>query len=464
MISLEFCKRIALETMLKNTLIFLVMCFFSACQMPQNADTVSYTTTADQKLLLHYGVLQAIDDENTLPEIKINTTQKYQSIDGFGFALTQGSAEAISSLDAKVRFRLLNELFNPETGIGISVLRISIGASDLSNSNYTWADTPNDDLLADFKPAEPDAKYLIPILKEVKKINPAIKLMATPWTAPIWMKTNKAWIGGSLAPVYYDLYSQYLLKFLKYMYKEQLPIWAITLQNEPGNPNNEPSMLMTAEEQIAFINLHLDRQLKEQHVKVKVLVFDHNCDNTDYPISVLNNTRADGAAFHLYGGDIANMGKVSEQTGKSVYFTEQFTSVNGQFGGDLAWHSKNVAIGGLNNHARTIIEWNLATDQNFGPRTPGGCHECLGAITVKNDGSISRNVSYYIIAQVAKLIKPGAVRVGHSTTAAIDMVAFQNTDGSKALLAWNDKPFNQKVRIKDKMLLLPSKSVVAVRW
>ncbi len=409
-----------------------------------------WATKGDESIKLQQlGGTSFGSNGNAPNTITIQEATTYQSIAGFGFALTQGSAEVIQGLNSNTKNSLLQELFDPNTGNAISIIRISIGASDLSNSSYSYNETPGDVNMNNFSLAGPDLTYLIPVIKDILAINPNIKVLATPWTAPTWMKTNNAWIGGSLQTQYYGAYANYFVKYLQAMQAEGIPIWAITPQNEPENPWNEPSMTMNSTEQKNFINNHLGPAIQNAGFNTKIIAFDHNCDNTAYPIDVLNNSSyVEGAAFHLYAGDISAMSTVKNQTGKNVYFTEQYTDVNGNFGGDLGWHMENVVIGSLRNWSRSVIEWNLATDNNHGPRTPGGCTECLGALTIHNSNSFTRNVSYYIIGQVSKFVQPGAVRMESNNTSQLVNVAFKNPDGSNVLLVYNKSAANKSTQVE----------------
>ena len=416
----------------------LLASFLSLTARAQSVDV--WITKGDQSALLQQqGSLSFGNNSggNTL-DITVDAQTTYQTLDGFGFALTQGSAQALLSLSSGARSSLLQELFNPSSGNAISVVRISIGASDLSNSTYSYNESWGDVNMNNFSLAGPDQTYLLPVLQEILAINPNIKVLATPWTAPTWMKTNGGWIGGSLQSNYYQAYANYFMAYLNAMASQGISIWAITPQNEPENPWNEPSMTMNATEQRNFINGYLGPAIANSSYNTKIIAFDHNCDNTSYPTEVLNNSNyVDGAAFHLYAGNISAMSTVRNNTGKNVYFTEQFTSSNGNFNGDLGWHMQNVVVGSIRNWSKTVIEWNLATDTNYGPRTPGGCTECLGAITVTGSNSYNRNVSYYIISQVSKFVQPGAQRIGSNTVNGVENVAFRNPDGSQVLLAYN---------------------------
>ena len=380
--------------------------------------------------------------------ITVDTTSKFQHIDGFGFCLTQGSAEVINGMSVGSKADLLNELFG-SNGLKISMLRISIGASDLSNSTYSYNETPGDVNMTNFSLSGPDSVHLIPLLQEILAINPSIKILATPWTAPTWMKTNNAWIGGSLDPLYYDAYSQYFVKYLQEMDNNGINIWGITPQNEPENSWNEPSMLMNSSEQTNFINNHLGPDIAASGYTPKIIAFDHNCDNPTYPIIVLaNSSYVDGAAFHLYAGDVSVLSTVKNITGKNVYFTEQYTSVNGDFNGDLGWHMENVVIGSLNNWSKTVLEWNLATDASHGPYTPGGCTDCLGTLTINSPTDYDINVSYYIIGHLSKFIQPGAKRIEVNTNIpTLFASAFKNPDNTFAILAYNSENNSENIQL-----------------
>ena len=221
-----------------------------------------WLTKSDQTVLLtkQTTVLGFDSVANNYPTILVDDTQVYQTIDGFGYALTGGSAQVINSLSSSVKQKLLQELFGADTtSISVSYLRISIGASDLNNAPFSYDDMPDgqtDLNLSNFSLAA-DTVDLIPLLKEILAINPAIKIIATPWSAPVWMKDNNSFVGGSLLPVYYGVYSQYFVKYLQTMKTLGITITAITPQNEPLNPYNNPSLVMTALEQATFIKTYL---------------------------------------------------------------------------------------------------------------------------------------------------------------------------------------------------------------
>ena len=376
--------------------------------------------------------------------IQIDTLKKYQGIDGFGYCLTGGSARLLNEMEAGKRKQLLDELFSTEgNGIGVSYLRVSIGASDLSDSVFTYNDLPQGqtDVMMERFSIDVEKVHLIPILKEILAINPEILIMGSPWTPPVWMKTNNNSKGGSLKPEYYDAYARYFAQYIKAMKAEGIRIDAITVQNEPLHPGNNPSLLMLANEQAQFIKKSLGPMFKKEGIDTKIVVYDHNADRIDYPLTILNDPEAaqyvDGSAFHLYGGKISALSEVhAAHPNKHLYFTEQWVGAPGNLAGDLMWHTRNLIIGATRNWCRNVLEWNLAADPRLKPHTPGGCTQCLGAITIDGN-NITRNPAYYIIAHAAKFVRPGAVRIESNLVSDLENVAFQNSDGSQVLVIAN---------------------------
>jgi len=421
-------------------------------------DVDFWLTKRDQTVNLQKqsGILGFGTTVNMYSNIEVDESTVYQTIDGFGYTLTGGSAQVINQLIPSVKQELLQELFGSKSNsISISYLRISIGASDLNPAPFTYNDMPTgqtDVNLTNFSLA-PDMTDLIPLLKEILIINPSIKLLGSPWSAPVWMKDNNSFIGGSLQSQYYSVYAQYFVKYIQKMKAEGINIDAITPQNEPLHGGNNPSMLMTAAQQADFIKNHLGPAFQSVNISTKIIIYDHNCDRPDYPLSVLNDPAAypfiDGSAFHLYGGDISALSTVhTAYPNKNVYFTEQYTSSTGDFGGDLKWHLKNVIIGSMRNWSKNALEWNLANNASFGPHTPGGCNTCKGAITVLSSDVFTRNVGYYIIAHASKFTPPGSVRIYSSSVASLNNVAFKTPVGKKVLIVENDGNSNEIFNIK----------------
>ena len=389
-------------------------------------------------------------------KIVVHPEQTFQSIDGFGFTLTGGSAQLIQQLEPTKRAALLQELFGKN---GISVMRIGVGATDLDATVFSYEDKPRKFSL------EPSKADLIPVLKQILAINPAIKLMATPWSPPTWMKDNGESKGGSLLEKYYLTYANYLANYIQAMEKEGIPIWALTPQNEPLHPGNNPSMYMSSQMQANFIKTALGPVFKKRNINTKIIVYDHNCDHPEYAIDLLNDAEAkqyvSGSAFHLYNGDISALSKVkAAHPDKDLYFTEQWTGYKGDFTEDFMWHVKNVILGAVNNHAKTAIEWNLANDPSYGPHTLGGCTECLGALTISGQ-DIIRNQSYYIVMQAARFVPAGSVRLGIDVPEGIQAAAFKRPDGKTVLLVQNEGR-KKNLSIEKLNLEIPAESVLTI--
>lgn len=410
-----------------------------------NAKYGVWLTRADRSALLQRQPepLRFDGEARGGPGISIDAERPCQTMEGFGFALTGGSAWLVGRLPPSERRALLQELFSP-AGIGVSCLRLSVGASDLSARAFSYDDPPAGgedwelrrfDLLA----GDPE---VVPLLREILAVNPGIRLIASPWSAPAWMKTNRQWVGGALRAECQPVYARYLAEYLKAMRGQGVAVHALTVQNEPLNPHNEPSMAMAAEEQAAFIKHHLGPALRGAGLgEVEIYCWDHNCDRPDYPLAVLADPGARaftaGAAWHLYGGDISALSEVHQaHPDKKMIFTEQWVGRDGQFAGDLAWHVKNVLVGACRNWGRIVLEWNLASDPECGPRTPGGAVGCLGALTL-GDG-VSRNVAYYVIAHAAKFVPPGSVRLPSGLPEGLPNAAFKTPEGAMVLVALNE--------------------------
>ncbi len=379
-------------------------------------------------------------------------------------------------MDNASKNALLNELFGSGSGnsIGISYIRLSIGASDLSPSVYFYDDMPSGqtDPNLDHFDLGKDKEYLIPVLQQIVKINPKIKIIATPWSAPAWMKDNNSGMAGSLKPEYYKVYADYFVKYIQAMQQAGITIDAITPQNEPKNQSNNPSMGMTAAQQLAFINNNLYPAFKNAGIKTKIIIYDHNCDDVAYPSAILKDQYARihvaGTSFHLYAGNINALSQLhNDFPDRNVYFTEQYTDQKGDFGGDLRWHMKNVVTGAMRNWSRNVIEWNLANDPSYGPHTQGGCSICKGALTISGL-TVKRNVSYYIIAHASKFVPAGSQRIWSDNKDNLNTVAFSTPDHCTVLVVENDgmTDVNFNIRYAENIAAcaIPAGSVATYQW
>jgi len=407
-------------------------------------------TTADGlSLLKHIAKPMLLSDQfNQLTSkdtVFIDEGIQYQKIEGFGYTLTGGSANLLHQMPLQNRAAILKELFGQgPNDLNINYLRISIGASDLDATVFSYDDLKEGEVDPDLikMSIAKDQEFLIPILKEIQSIQPNLKLIASPWSPPVWMKDNGKSKGGHLLTKYYETYAQYFVKYIQLMRAEGLQMNAVTIQNEPEHGGNNPSMLMSAAEQTIFIKNHLGPAFKKQGITTEIVIWDHNADNPNYPIQILNDSVAksfiSASAFHLYLGHESALSKLHQaHPDKKIYFTEQWTGAKGSFEGDFMWHMQHIVIGTMSNWSSMVLEWNLANDPTYGPHTPGGCTECLGALTITGS-DFKRNVSYYIIGQVAPFLPAGSVRIQTtSSNTQIQSIGFKRPDGKKVLVALN---------------------------
>jgi glucosylceramidase len=436
-------------------LLLLVTCI--ACQ--KDRPPVDLWLTDPSAAILFEKQSEPQEDSDSELILTVDSDVSFQTMDGFGFTLNQGSAKHLLGMSEAGRKAILEELFGEkDEDIRVSYLRISEGASDLNEFPFSYDDLEDslstDPELLHFSLSH-DTLDVIPVLKQILKINPAIKLMASPWSPPSWMKDNKDTRGGSLLQEYEPAYACYLVKYIQEMEKLGIRVDALTIQNEPLHPGNNPSLLMLPEQQARFIAFHLGPAFQDAGIKTKIVVYDHNADRPDYPIAVLQDTLAnpfiDGSAFHLYGGKIDALSEVHQAfPDKNIYFTEQWIGAPGSLKEDLPWHIKHLIIGASRNWAKTVLEWNLTSNPELTPYTDrGGCDRCLGAVTVDGD-SVLRNPAYYVIAHASKFVDPGSTRIDSKEPQGLPNVAFLRPDRKKVLIVLNDSDQIKSFKIQDK--------------
>jgi glucosylceramidase len=407
----------------------------------------------------------------------VNDMQQFQPIEGFGFAVTGGSAQLLMRMSQEKRTALLKQIFSPEgDGIGASYIRVSIGSSDMNDHVYSYDDMPagqTDPELKNFSLA-PGRAEVIPVLKEILAIDPKIRILGSPWSAPAWMKTNDDVRGGELKPEDYGAYAQYLVKYIEGMSAEGIPITAITVENEPLNPKNTPSMVVFASEEDAFVGKYLGPAFEAAGIKTEIQLYDHNPDVPSYPLSILADPVAGkyaiGTAFHLYGGDSSTLTDVHNQyPNKNLYLTEQSVSERpGSATIGIAEAVSRVLIGATRNWGRNVLLWNLAADPHAGPHTNnGGCTGCFGAITLDGDKA-TLNVAYYAAEHFSKFVRPGSVRIGSNELEQLSTVAFLTPEGKIVLVVANTGNFPKDFQIeyhgKFVETTMPSESAGTYVW
>ncbi|HUR35214.1 MAG TPA: carbohydrate-binding protein [Vicinamibacterales bacterium] len=396
--------------------------------------------------------------DSSLPTIDVDEAVRYQRIEGFGGSITDSSAWLLSQLSAGQRSSAMTALFDRQAGIGISFLRQPIGSSDFSLSAYTFDDIDpfgTDYGLASFS-IDHDRQYILPLLRQALSINPALKIMASPWTPPAWMKTEGSLQAGSLRYTAYDAYANYLVKFLQAYASEGVPVESLTVQNEPLTTPPYPSMYMVADDQARFIGQNLGPALARTGLTTRIFAWDHNWD-TAYPFTVLGNAAArsyvSGVSFHCYGGTPAAM---SDQhfayPNVEVAMTECGDSSRATFGDKLTYDVRTSIIGSLRNWASRVVKWNVALDPNGGPKLyAGACRNCAGMLSVNaSTGAVTFNEDYYAIGHASRFIRPGAFRVSSTEygLGGIENVAALNPDGSVVLLAINSGDYPQTFQIR----------------
>jgi glucosylceramidase len=439
-----------------------------------------WETTADQtKLLQQQANLTFAPDSGSNPTtIDVTPATTYQQINGFGASLTDSSASLIcGKLTTAQQTTLLNNLFNPNTGIGLSFLRQPMGASDFSSiGNYSYDDMPagqTDPNLTNFNITH-DLQCIIPLLKQIKTINPALSIMANPWSPPGWMKTSGSMIGGNLQTQFRTAWANYFVKFVQAYAAQGLPINYISMQNEPLYiPPGYPGMGMSSSEQATLLGSYLGPAFAQAGITSKILVWDHNWTN-QFPYDVLGNATANsyaaGTAFHWYGGTVDSQTALhNSYPNKGIWFTEG----SGFSGTSFAQYLKDIdqllIIGNMRNWGQSTVRWNLALDQNLGPQN-GGCNNCTSTVTINNStGAITYNPEYYALAQGSKFVVPGAYRIDSTNfTGNIENVAFKNPDGSLVVIAFNAGTASNTFKIRTGgqsiSATLPAGAVATYKW
>lgn len=455
---------------LRTGVLFFIACLLfvpGVTKAGPKGDVQYWVTTADRSALLSAQPtpLHFSKFKSGVPTIDVDERQKFQSIAGFGFALTGGSAQLLMHMGLTQREALLHEIFTTKgNDIGVSYLRVTIGSSDMNDHVYTYDDLPAGETDAGLKQFSlaPDRAEVIPVLKEILAIDPKIQILGSPWSAPAWMKTNDNSKGGSLKPEYYKTYAKYFVKYIEQMHAAGIPIAAITVQNEPLNPKNTPSMLMFAKEQDVFIEKYLGPAFQKAGIQTKILLYDHNADVPSYALSILKDPEAskyvDGSAFHLYGGEVDALTQVHDAyPDKNIYLTEQSVTdrPNASTMG-IAEPVSRVLIGATRNWSRNVLLWNLAADSHAGPHTDnGGCTMCWGAITIEGNQA-TFNVAYYAVAHFSKFVPPGSVRVGSNNLDQLANVAFLTPTGKMVLVVSNtgNFPMTFQVRYRNKTIVV----------
>lgn len=465
-------------------------------------NVTAYVTTADAKSLFKKTTFD-FTDLNVLNSSKIfyDKTAAFQEVDGFGLAVTTATCYNLLMMSQDDRTAFLTQMFSPTEGVGSSLIRVSIGASDFClKEEYTWCDKPG---LENFAVHPEDKQYLFPILKEIYAINPNVKIIGSPWSCPKWMKGGEhwyegndkavlekdydSWTSGRLKPSCYQAYADYFVKWIKVMEEEGFDIHAITMQNEPLNHGNSMSMFMPWTDQRDFIKVLGPTMQKNGLEDVRILLFDHNynydnkASQLGYPLHVYADEDASkwahGSAWHSYGGSVTELDQIiHEYPDKSVYFTEaSIGEWNYKFGDCLINDFQSIFLGTLRRNGRGVTLWNLMLDENNRPYSPqdGSCKTCFGGVTIdsKDYKTITRNSHWYNVAHASAVVRPGAKRIetsGYKFPSGVECLMFVNTDGSVAALVLNTTGSDQHLVFANDAFTVrhkaPARSIVSLIW
>ena len=441
---------------------------------PVPAARVWVTTADGSERLNDRGTVTFRRGGSSKLTITVDPSLRYQKMDGFGASITDSSASVLFGLDPATRAATMRALFDPAAGNVLSFLRQPIGASDfVDGPHYTYDDMPageTDFALSNFS-IDHDKVQILPLVREALALNPDLKVMATPWSPPAWMKTNESLVGGRLIDDerVYAAYADYLVKFVQAYQAEGVPIYGLTVQNEPQNrlPSGYPGMDLPVAQAVEVIN-RLGPALAAAGLNTKVFGYDHNWSEhpsdiastppgedpeTEYPSMLLESSASRwlaGTAYHCYAGDQTRMTQLHHAfPDKDIWFTECSGSHGPTdppekvFRDTLTWHARNLVLGVTRNWAKSVVTWNLALRPDGGPHN-GGCDTCTGVVTVHDAHTVTNNAEYYTLGHLARFVQPGAWRVASSSfgttgwNGMIMDVAFQNPDGSTALVVHNE--------------------------
>jgi glucosylceramidase len=454
----------------------------AACTAPDRAPSAPpgmWVTTADESQKLAAHALPPAAGPATGDEaVTIDTSKHFQKMHGFGAAMTDASALLLSKMPEARRKAIMAELFGrANDGLGLSFTRLTVGASDFSTHDYSYDDTPGnapDPELRHFS-IEPAKKYVLPRTREALAINPDLLVMISPWSAPAWMKTTRSLIKGELVPAYYQPFADYLARTVEAFGREGVPVSMITIQNEPDfEPDDYPGMRVNSPDRAVIIGKYVGPTFRVRGLKTQILDYDHNWDDPQMPLTVLNDPQArqyvSGVAWHCYEGDVPAQTPVHDAyPDKDAWLTEcSGGEWSPKYAEVLGWMTDKLIIGASNNWSRGTLLWNLALDPKHGPHT-GGCTDCRGVVTIDPaTGAITRNVEYYVLGHASRFVLPGAFRVGSATRGdQVEAAGFVNPDGSRVAILHRksgDGPLTIALDGERYSVALPAGSVATLRW
>ena len=477
--------------------IIILAIILTGCSSKEKHDytkgVIVQTSEAGDKLAEKDTIKFSDNNTSGIPVIQINPKLQFQQIIGFGGSFTGSSAYVLSKLNKEKRDEVIRAYFS-STGADYSLMRSQIGGSDFSVNSYAYDNTPGDKDLNDFSIKE-DMNYLIPLIKDAQKVSKnGFKIIASPWTAPKWMKDNNAWYGGSLKPEYYNTWALYISKYIKAYEKEGIPIWGITPENEPlGNDAHWDSMIFTPEQMLQLIKNNLGPQFEKDKLNTKILIYDQNRDEVkEWADVILSDPAAAkyiwGTAVHWYSSTISWYPEVLNELhekfpDKHIIHTEGCIDNDVPVWQDDKWYWSKLAtdwgyewasekdkplhpmykpvfryardiIGGLNSWFAGWIDWNIVLDDKGGPNHARNW--AIAPVIVKPEtDEVYYTPLYYTLCHFSKYIRPGAYRIGvNSGVKELMVTACLNPDKSIAVEIFNptEKSFPYQIKLGNKML------------
>lgn len=467
--------------------LFLATCLLFACNKPESKkmDVKIFQTSSKgehfKEIILDSITTESFDTLELFPD------QEYQTITGFGGAFTQSSAYLLSQLSEANQKDIIDSYFS-EKGANYTLCRTHINSCDFSTENYAYDTIPNDTLLENFSIAR-DLVEVVPMIKKAQEVSKeGFNIVASPWTAPPWMKDNKDWKGGKLLPKYYDSWALYFSKYIKEYEKLGIPIWGLTVENEPlGNDANWESMHYTPEEMAEFVKNHLGPQLEKDSLNPNVLVYDQNRGKEleDWADKLLTDQELSkyiyGTAVHWYTSTVDWYPQSLNYThelapDKHIIHTEGCIDAEVPHWNDDAWYWKKEAtdwgwdwapdedkkdhpkyspvyryardiIGCLNSWVEGWIDWNMVLDQNGGPNWAKNW--CIAPIIVDVEkDEVYKTPLFYTMQHFSKYIRPNAIRIGFElSNENLMATAVKNTDGSIVIVILNTSQKNKNIQI-----------------
>ena len=479
-------------------LIILSILMLSACSdsipTPESAKILQTSRSGDKLATILEKPLSAETGGNT-PVIRLDARKTYQPIYGIGGAFTESSAHVLKQLSPAKRQEVIDAYFSSD-GAHYSLTRTHINSCDFSVSNYSYASVPDDTLLENFTIQE-DMNDLVPLIKDAMNVKDAsFKIMASPWTAPPWMKDNNAWNAGKLKPEYYDAWARFFVKYIRAYQEQGIPIWSVTVENEPmGNGGQWESMHFTLAEMADFVKTHLGPQFSQENIETLILIYDQNRDHLEEWANVLLGDAAAapyiwGTAIHWYSSTTEWYPEILNKI-HDAYPDKPLIQTEGCIDSEIPrwqdddWYWRKEAtdwgfdwapeedkhlhpkyapvyryardlIGTMNSNVSGWIDWNIVLDTQGGPNHANNW--CIAPVIAKPESDeVYYTPLYYVMTHFSKYIRPGAERIDvKSDINDLMILACQNTDGSIIV-----EILNQTETEKDYQIAINGKSVGA---